>query len=308
MNRPFASIAAFIAIFITILTVWKKAMPNTTTVTIPAAEHRHVLCWKSILAGAVAAASISLVLAILGSGFGLALASPFDGEPASTVGITAAVASWILIMQWASSALGGYIAGRLRHTPEGLYNDEVYFRDTAHGFLTWAVATVFTAVVVAGSFGAALGGGAKAGMMMAHGPRMAAGPHGAPHMDYSNDLFAGAAPVTGGPDTARMESNRLLLDGLKEDSFPQENKDDLTRLVETRAGVSQEEAAQRVDATVAKAEEDKDALVAAAEKARKASSALSIITAISMLLGAFIAAVAALIGGRHRDHFPVHLR
>ena len=64
--------------------------------------------------------------------------------------------------QWISAALGGYIAGRLRTKWTGTHTHEVFFRDTAHGLITWSVATVFVAWVIAGSASSALGGGMRA--------------------------------------------------------------------------------------------------------------------------------------------------
>ena len=41
--------------------------------------------------------------------------------------------------------------------------DEVYFRDTAHGFLAWAVATLVSAAFLSSAIGAPVGIGAQAG-------------------------------------------------------------------------------------------------------------------------------------------------
>jgi hypothetical protein len=49
-----------------------------------------------------------------------------------------------------ASTFGGYITGRLRHAWEDV-NIHERFRDTAHGFVTWAFATVLTATVLAGA-------------------------------------------------------------------------------------------------------------------------------------------------------------
>jgi hypothetical protein len=47
---------------------------------------------------------------------------------------------YLVVIAMLSSSIGGYIAGRLRSRWIGVHSDEVYFRDTAHGFVAWAFA------------------------------------------------------------------------------------------------------------------------------------------------------------------------
>jgi hypothetical protein len=70
--------------------------------------------WGAILAGAAAAASLSLILLILGVGLGLSSVSPWaqGGVSAATFGISSIV--WLTLTQLLASAMGGYLAGRLR--------------------------------------------------------------------------------------------------------------------------------------------------------------------------------------------------
>jgi len=117
--------------------------------------------WGAILAGAAAAAALSLILLILGLGLGLSSVSPwsFEGVSAETFGWSSIV--WLTFTAIASSGLGGYIAGRLRTKWSSLHGDETYFRDTAHGFLSWAVGTLLAAGLLASAIGGILGAGAK---------------------------------------------------------------------------------------------------------------------------------------------------
>lgn len=117
--------------------------------------------WGAVLAGAAAAAALSLILLLLGVGLGLAAASPWanDGASAATLGVAGIV--WLAFTQLAASGLGGYLAGRLRVRWRDTDADEVHFRDTAHGLLSWAVATLFTAAVLSASVGAIAGIGVK---------------------------------------------------------------------------------------------------------------------------------------------------
>lgn len=118
--------------------------------------------WAAVLAGAAAAAALSLVLLILGMGLGLSSVSPwaFEGVSAETFGWS--TIAWLAFMAIASSGLGGYLTGRLRTRWPGVHADETYFRDTAHGFLSWAIATLLTAALLTSAIGAILGTGAKA--------------------------------------------------------------------------------------------------------------------------------------------------
>ena len=101
--------------------------------------------WAAIIAGGFVSAALSLILLAFGTGVGLSSVSPWSnaGVAVSTIGKAAVL--WLILMQIMSSSMGGYLAGRLRTRWASIHTDEVYFRDTAHGFLTWAVALVITA-------------------------------------------------------------------------------------------------------------------------------------------------------------------
>ena len=174
--------------------------------------------WPAIFAGAFVAAAVSILLVALGSGLGFAAASPWprSGPSATTFAVSTGI--WLIIVQWLASAMGGYVAGRLRTKWVGVHTHEVFFRDTAHGFVTWAVATVFVAAIAAA-------GAAAAGMAGAH--------------EVANGAVAAVTPDS-----------------------------------------------------------------ATADAARKAAAAASIFTALSMVVGAFIASVAAALGGNQRDEHP----
>jgi hypothetical protein len=95
-----------------------------------------------MISGFLPAAALTLILLALGSGFGLASVSPWPSSGASVTTFTVMTAIWLIIVQWVSSGLGGYLTGRLRTKWVGVHTHEVFFRDTAHGFLAWAVAAV----------------------------------------------------------------------------------------------------------------------------------------------------------------------
>lgn len=123
--------------------------------------------WGAIFAGAAGSAALSLILVLLGSGLGFSSISPWSGEgvSAKTLGISGIL--WITLTSLAASGLGGYLAGRLRTRWAGRDRDEIYFRDTAHGFLAWAIATLFTAALLTSTISLIITGGVKAGAKVA---------------------------------------------------------------------------------------------------------------------------------------------
>ncbi|MNU61350.1 hypothetical protein D3C71_505570 [compost metagenome] len=131
----------------------------TTPIVPPNSES--AVSWGAIFAGAVAAAALSLILLILGVGLGLSSVSPwsFEGVSKETFGWTSV--AWLTFTALAASGLGGYLAGRLRTKWTQIHGDETYFRDTAHGFVSWAVATLLTAGLLTSAIGGVLGAGAK---------------------------------------------------------------------------------------------------------------------------------------------------
>nr|WP_313123513.1 hypothetical protein [Stenotrophomonas geniculata] len=134
-----------------------------TVVTAPivAPPSESAVSWGAIFAGAAAAAALSLILLILGVGLGLSSVSPwsFEGVSKETFGWSSI--AWLTFTALAASGLGGYLAGRLRTKWTQIHGDETYFRDTAHGFVSWAVATLLTAGLLTSAIGGVLGTGAK---------------------------------------------------------------------------------------------------------------------------------------------------
>jgi hypothetical protein len=175
--------------------------------TAPLAGAISAVSWGAIIAGAVAASAVTVVLLTLGSGLGLAAAAPFGRSP-SIPTFGAMIAVWLVLTEWISSALGGYVTGRLRTRWHGTHTHEVFFRDTLHGFLAWALAALAAAVVF--------------------GPALASAAANIPNASAAAD-----------PDAAR-----------------------------------------------------------------KAAAAFSIVSALAMVVGAFIASVAGAIGGHERDLHP----
>jgi hypothetical protein len=270
--------------------------------------------WGAILGGAFLIAATAMVILVLGAGFGLSTISPWQTAGATATKFAVVSAIWLIVAQWVSSGVGGYVAGRLRLRWSDPHVDESYFRDTAHGILAWAVAAVITVVFLSSAISSVVGGAAQGGLTLgasasqgaAQGRAQSTNP--ASPDDYLVDtLFRKEQPdadVSSGQD-AHLQATRILTNGLVAGEVPAADKAYLAQLVMARTGVSQEEAQKRVDDVIANAQEAREKAREAAEAARKAARDLSFFVAFSMLIGAFIAGVAAKIGGHHRDDFAV---
>jgi hypothetical protein len=275
--------------------------------------------WPAIIAGAFVAASVSLVLLALGSGLGFASISPWPGQgiTATTFAITTAI--WLILMQWVSSGLGGYITGRLRTRWTGTHTHEVFFRDTAHGLVMWAVATVLVAATFATSLFSAIGSGAHAvsgvvsaaasgaGSASANATRTEGNLPGGDKLSYGLDkLFRGASAGTGGQGSTdpRVEAAHIAANAWSSGTVPDADRNYLAELVAARTGLSAADARARVDEFVAGVQDAITKVKAEANAARKAAATAAIFTALSMLVGAFIASVSAALGGRLRDEHP----
>jgi len=286
--------------------------------------------WGAVLAGAAAAAALSFILLILGVGLGLSSVSPWSFN-ATAIGVS--TIAWLAFMQLAASGIGGYMAGRLRVKWSAIHTDEVHFRDTAHGLLAWAVATLITVAVMAGGTRAVLSGAIDAGSGVAAAVAPAAAgvgaagakadEGGANPLDYFSDMLlrAPAAPATAAATTTgtlaapsanastadqRMETGRIFATSLSTGSLAADDRAYLGQVVASRTGLTQAEAEARVDAVygrAAKAAADAKARAQqAADTARKAGAHTALWMFVALLLGAFVASLAATFGGRQRDH------
>jgi hypothetical protein len=293
---------------------------------VPVGSLTSAVSWGAILAGAAAAASLSLILLMLGVGLGLSSVSPWvhAGVSATTLGVSAIL--WLMLTQLLASGMGGYLAGRLRTKWTEVHTDEVYFRDTAHGFLAWAVASLATAALLTSVIGSILGGGVQAGASAAGGiaasaPR-ARSDDGESVGYFVESLFRRGTPaavpnVDNAASAAGMDvSERAPRGDVAEvihifknfsgaQPLPPEDTRYIGQLVAQRTGLSPQDAEKRVLDAHAKAQTKAQAAEVAvrdaADKARKASAYGALWVFISLLIGAFIASLAATLGGRRRD-------
>jgi hypothetical protein len=266
----------------------------------PAESSISAISWRAILGGAVAAAAISVVLVTLGVGLGFASISPWPNVGASAATFSIVAGLWLIVVQWLSSGIGGFITGRLRTKWVSVHSHEVFFRDTAHGFLTWAVAALFASFIIASWATSAVRNTTQAAGTLASGPVQGAA------REYDVDsLFRGQKPELASTNQqTQTETVRILARGMQNGDVPANDRSYLIDQVAARTGVSADEAQKRVDEVIAqeKAAETKARQVA--DEARKSASHIGIFTALSMLIGAFIASAAAAYGGSLRDEHP----
>ncbi len=272
--------------------------------------HASGVSWSAILAGAFAAAALVLILLLLGAGLGLSAASPWanQGASAKTLGVAAII--WLIVVHLSSSAMGGYIAGRLRTKWVDIHTDEVFFRDTAHGLVAWAVGIVIGAALLTSAATAVVGGTVSAGATAAGAAAGGGAAAAAQSKDSGGDLnayvvdglFRSDRPRANDDAAVREEVGRVFVTGMKQGELPAADRSYLAQVIAARTGVSQPDAEKRVADAVAQAKAAEVKAREAADAARKAAAHLSLWTFLALLIGAFTASFAATLGGKQRDH------
>lgn len=305
---------------------------NLSTASLP---HPGAVSWGAIFAGAAAAAALSLILLLLGTGLGLSSVSPWSNKGISGTTFSVSTILWVTLTSLVASAIGGYIAGRLRSRWIATHSDEVYFRDTAHGFLAWAVATLATATLLTSIVSSIVGAGAQASASLAGGAAAAvattaAATTGAGNNDKADSDKTGvpyfldmlfrknldptaangnAVPPTTTPepgtDASKAEVARIYVNAIANDSLPVDDAKYAAQVVSQTTGLTQQDAEKRVTDTFkllqTKLRAAETATRAAADQARKATAYGSLWLFISLLIGAFVASLTAIYGGRQRD-------
>jgi hypothetical protein len=260
--------------------------------------------WGAVIAGGIASAAVMLVLLAFGVGVGFSVISPWSDQGVSGTTLHIGAGIYMIVVAMLASTVGGYLAGRLRNRWVGVHHDEVYFRDTAHGFMAWAFATVLGATIL-GAATTHILAGASAGLIPAAGASagMAASNSTDSYVDtlLRADAAAGNPSVSTQPATSsdqaatRAELGRLVASSMRKGGdLSATDRTYVARVVSVRTGLSQPEAEKRVNDVIAQAKK-------AADDARKAAAKLSLWLAASMLAGALASTLAATEGGLLRD-------
>jgi hypothetical protein len=241
--------------------------------------------WPAVFAGAFTMGALILILGVLGAGIGFSSVSPWGNDPAQTSRLSAGAIIWLILVQLVASSIGGYLAGRLRTKWVSLHTHEIYFRDTAHGFIAWAVALVISTL-----------------LFMSYATSIAARPKATSTENASGNyfvdmLFRTEHPTARTDPPLRNEAGLILANALRRPNMTKEDQAYLGTLVTAATGLTQEEAERRVTETIAADREF-------ADTARKAIAHSLYWLFVAFLIGAFCASYAATIGGRQRDSVP----
>ncbi|RDV05552.1 hypothetical protein [Undibacter mobilis] len=276
--------------------------------------------WHAIIAGAATAAAITLILVAFGVGVGFSVISPWSGQGVSASTFTIGGGIFLIVVAMLSSTIGGYIAGRLRPQWGAVHSNERYFRDSAHGLVTWAVATLAVATILGGAMtaivgttgaGLAVAGSQPADMYVdallrtnpanerpatavpADAQQQATTP--VENSQIAPTLQGGQLPARTGIAVNRASIARLIAPAMiKGGSITDPDRTYLTQLVATQTGLPEAQARQRVDQIITQAQ-------TAADKARKSSAAAAFWLAFALLASALAASLAAIEGGNLRN-------
>ena len=273
------------------------------------ADAQSAVSWGAIAAGAVGAAALALLLIAFGAGLGLSTVSPWSDSGVSASTFKTGTGIYLVCVAVMSSAVGGYLAARLRTKWIGVHTHEVFFRDTAHGFIAWAFATLLSASALSSVTGY-LANGTVAGVAAQatrsvnpadiyvdklFRPVAAAQPAAAPASSPAAGSPIPAAPSGANSNQSRAEVSRLWATSFQgNQDLGAADKAYVAQVVAARTGMSQAEAEKRVNDVIVEAK-------TAADAARKGAAKLSFWLTAAMLFGAFAASLAAVEGGSLRD-------
>jgi hypothetical protein len=246
------------------------------------------LQWTPVWCGAIVAAALSFVLLSFGSALGLAVASPSTTwrDASATLSLLSGV--WLLLSSLTSFGLAGYLSGRLQAPRGAVDSHEIEFRDGVHGLLAWGLAIIIGILLTFATVRAIAAGGitdTSKAMTSTVEPLMAL---------ELDQLFRSDRKLTDPGDAEiRAQAGRIIASGLGHTSIAADDRAYLVSMVETRSGLTPSDADSRVTQVIAKAQET-------VRKARRVGVILAFMVAASLMMGAAIAWLAAVAGGRHR--------
>ena len=249
--------------------------------------------WSAVFGGAFVTAALSLIMLALGAGFGLSAVSPWSNVGVSAAAVGTAAIVWLVVTEAIASSMGGYLAGRLRIRWRVLHTNEVHFRDTANGFLVWAVALIVTVAFLATAAASMVGDTSMSTVAARQGGGLESNAY------YVDRLFrSGQAPSTENDLGVRSEAAGIFDHLLVGTEVSTADTAYLAQLITAKTGLSPSDAQKRILDTIAEAKQTED-------NARKATAHFLLWLFLALLIGAFCASYAATIGGRQRDHVQV---
>ena len=259
-------------------------------------SNQSAISWSAIAAGATAAAALTLILVSLGTAFGFSSISPWPHEGISATTFKISTGLYLVFTAMVASTVGGYISGCLRTKWTGLQNYEIQFRDTAHGFLAWAFATIVGVAFLGTAATVLVGATAGAG---SGNPSSSPADYYVAALMQPNAAGSATSPPSGnsaGESATRNQYARSVFSHVLAagGDFSDADRAILIRLTATQTGLNQADAEKRVSDVTTKTKAD-------ADRARQVAASISIWLTIAMFVGAFSASLAAIEGGQLRD-------
>ncbi len=259
----------------------------------PVVSYRSAASWPAILAGSAVIVAMTLVTLSLGVGLGMSVVSPWGGSGVSATTFKVGTGIYFIVIAMISAGLGGHVTGRLRHRFIGIHDNEVYFRDTAHGFVAWALALIVGAAFLASSANAIVGNTTTAA------GSTVASQNGGAAAGYVDRLLRVEAPAPPPASAAatdpRPELTRLVASSLRDkQDLSAADRSYIAEVVARQTGLPSADATKRVDDVVTRMKADLDS-------ARKAAAQLALWLTASLFMGAFAASIAAAEAGAFRD-------
>ncbi len=272
---------------------------------------RSAVSWGAVIAGAVIAAALTITLVTGGAGLGFLAVSPWQNQGASGTSIAISTIVWLFVTQIIVYGIAGYVTGRLRTKWTDVRSDEIYFRDTAHGFIVWALSSIVGFVLLGSIAASVVSGTAQAGATVAGASASAVSTAVLASdetfsLDYYTDSLLRDENLgqTGSQEANRKEVATIITRSIVRGELSTDDKNYLIKVIAQRAGISEAEARARVEDVTerAKAAAEEIELQAreAADDARKAAALFALWAFASLLIGAFVASLAATVGGRAR--------
>lgn len=249
--------------------------------------------WSSILVGVFAALATSFVLLAFGSAVGLSAVSPWTSTGRTVTAVSIGSGFWMVLVHVWAFAVGGYLAGRMRHRHSGATAIEAGFRDGAHGATVWTVAVTIGAVVAAMAAVSATRAGVDAAATATRS--LAADP-----LTVATDtlLRTNRPAADARPEDIRAEVARIVARSVTQGQLASADRTYLVQTLAARTGYPPNEMDKRVDEAIA-------AMKDATDRARKVAVIVGFITAATLLVGLAAAWWGATVGGRHRDEGTV---
>lgn len=285
------------------------------------------ISWGAIIAGTILILVFQLLLALLGLGIGLATVDPASNDTPSLATFSSASGIWALLTVLLATFAGAYAAARFAGTPSR--------RDGAlHGITTWATATLVAVYVLSTSatglvstaFGAlgstvqSLGSTVTSlvpGSLDALPPQLRA--------QAEQLLQRGQNEAQQAANTAQNEAQQAannvrqaagtqdlgaalseVVKGLGQDATP-EQRQAAVQAISTQAGISQQEAEQRLTQFQSQYDQAVEQARQAADKAAKVASTGAFAAFVGLVLGMIVAALGGMVGrptrtvGYYRD-------